>query len=352
MLGRVRDAEPAAEVELGQHDVVVALHLGVQAEHASGRHLEPGGVEDLRPDVRVQPEQPQRRVREHARDRLGCNALREREPELLVLVRGGDVGVRVRLDADRHPQQHGRDRAALRGDRRPAGRSRSASRPRPGRCRRRPRAPARRGTCCCRAARSRPGRAPPAGRRRARCRCRCRAAGPPAPPSAPPRCTGTPCRRSRRRRRRTGPRTPRRRPSRNPARGNGSRPRPARRPACRGRGRSPGRRARRRSATRPVPARPPTTTGAAPAGSGRSGRRARAALRTPRRAGHRPRAPSCHIRSGAETPHSVSPFASTWRVASASQSRVRWVSVTGSSPCGVTRHASYHLWNSEASCSR
>ena len=36
----------------------------------------------------------------------------------------------------------------------------------------------------------------------------------------------------------------------------------------------------------------------------------------------------------------------------ATHSRVRWPSVTGSSPRGVTRVASYHLWKSPASSSR
>src|SRR5690606_38272850 len=59
-----------------------------------------------------------------------------------------------------------------------------------------------------------------------------------------------------------------------------------------------------------------------------------------------------HMRSGAVTPRSSRPLASTWRVASLSHSRVRWVSETSSSPKGVTRRWSYHLWNAPASSSR
>src|SRR6478609_7134516 len=60
VLGRVGDAEGAAQVELGELDAEVAGDLGVQADDAPGRHLEAGGVEDLRADVAVQTEQAQR----------------------------------------------------------------------------------------------------------------------------------------------------------------------------------------------------------------------------------------------------------------------------------------------------
>ncbi len=49
---------------------------------------------------------------------------------------------------------------------------------------------------------------------------------------------------------------------------------------------------------------------------------------------------TAYIRSGALTPSSRSPLASTTRVASTSQSRARWVSVGSSSPRGSTRQAS------------
>ncbi len=52
-------------------------------------------------------------------------------------------------------------------------------------------------------------------------------------------------------------------------------------------------------------------------------------------------APACsYIRSGADTPSRRRPLAMTTRVASLSQSRARWVSVIFSSPCGAIRQLS------------
>src|SRR5690606_17012668 len=59
-----------------------------------------------------------------------------------------------------------------------------------------------------------------------------------------------------------------------------------------------------------------------------------------------------HILSGADTPSRSSPLARTWRVASFSHSRVRCTSETSSSPKGVTRRWSYHLWYAPAISSR
>ena len=121
---------------------------------------------------------------------------RQREAELLVLVRGGDELVGVRLDADGQPDHHRPRRRRARGRSRPAGRSRGTSRAPPARRPPRPRRRARRTTCCCRATRSaRPG-TPRAARWPARRRCRRPARGPPRRPSAPPRCRGTPWPRS------------------------------------------------------------------------------------------------------------------------------------------------------------
>ena len=112
----------------------------------------PAGVEDLRADVRVQPDQLEPRRGQHPADRLEGVAAGQREPELLVLVRGRDELVGVRLDADGRAHQHPLASRRARRTARPAGRSRRTSRPRPGRPRRRGRRPARRPTCCCRAA--------------------------------------------------------------------------------------------------------------------------------------------------------------------------------------------------------
>src|SRR5699024_4114094 len=75
-----------------------------QLEDAAGRDLEAAGVEELGTDVRVEAEQIQLRGVEHAVHRLEGGAAGEGEAELLVLVRGGDELVRVRLDARGHPQ--------------------------------------------------------------------------------------------------------------------------------------------------------------------------------------------------------------------------------------------------------
>src|SRR5674476_32285 len=76
----------------------------MQPEHAAGRHLEAAGVEDLAADVGVQTQQGQAcRVAQDATNRLGRLPAGQAEAELLVLVRGGDVLMGVRLDTDRDP---------------------------------------------------------------------------------------------------------------------------------------------------------------------------------------------------------------------------------------------------------
>ena len=63
--------------------------------------LEAGGVEDLRADVRVQPDQLAAPGAASTRRTASCGvAAGQREAELLVLVRGRDELVGVRLDAD------------------------------------------------------------------------------------------------------------------------------------------------------------------------------------------------------------------------------------------------------------
>ena len=250
VLAGVGDAEAAAEVELGQHHAVLADHLRVQAEQPARGDLEAAGVEDLRADVRVQAAQLKLGPGQRAPHRLGRRARGQRDAELLVLVRGRDVLVGVRLDPDRHPEQHRRPDAQPPGglgdpvdlgqrvDDDPADPGAAA----PGR--------SRRPTCCCRAGRSARAERRRAARPRARRPSRCPGAGRRPRSSGRPRCTGTPCPRSTRRRRRPGRRTPSRtRRGRRPP-GPGSRPRPARTPACRtarpGRARPPRRpRARR-----------------------------------------------------------------------------------------------------------
>ena len=78
------------------------MDLGEEPGHPAGGDLEARGVEDLRADVRVQADQVQVLGGEDAADRLRGGAGAEREAELLVVVRGGDelVGVRLHSGGD------------------------------------------------------------------------------------------------------------------------------------------------------------------------------------------------------------------------------------------------------------
>ena len=66
VLGRVGDAEAAAQVELGHGHAELVGDPGVQREHPAGRDLEAGRVEDLAADVAVQAEQLEPGCGEHA----------------------------------------------------------------------------------------------------------------------------------------------------------------------------------------------------------------------------------------------------------------------------------------------
>src|SRR6185503_17903883 len=106
VLRGVRDAEAAAEVELLQFDTAGVANLRLQLQHAAGGHLEAAGVEDLRPDVRVEAlEVEDALVEDLDRGREG-GAAGQREAEFLVLVGGGDELVSVSLDTDRDAYQH------------------------------------------------------------------------------------------------------------------------------------------------------------------------------------------------------------------------------------------------------
>src|SRR5690606_26235573 len=104
VVGRVGDAEAAAEVELAQQHTALGRDLGAEAEQRPRGGDEPVGGEDLAADVGVQPEQVQLGGGEGPVDRLAGGAGGEREAELLVLVRGRDVlvaaGVHTGGDAD------------------------------------------------------------------------------------------------------------------------------------------------------------------------------------------------------------------------------------------------------------
>ena len=81
-------------------------HPGQQGHDAVGRDLEPGRVEDLRADVRVQADQRQSPIGQDPADGLVGGPSGQREAELLVLVRGGDELVGVRLDPHGDPDHH------------------------------------------------------------------------------------------------------------------------------------------------------------------------------------------------------------------------------------------------------
>lgn len=99
----VGDAEAAAEVDLGQFDAVLVADVLQQADDPVGGDLEAGHVEDLRPDVRVDPDQLQTVELERPPHGLRRLPAGQRDAELLVLVGGGDELVGVRLDAHGDP---------------------------------------------------------------------------------------------------------------------------------------------------------------------------------------------------------------------------------------------------------
>ena len=185
--GDVGNAEPAAEHELGQAE------RRREPRHHLGRLGEARRREHVRADVAVQPDEAHAARPQRPLDRPLGVAVGEVEPELRVVLTGGDELVRVGVHAGRDPQQHvGRIAGAV-GDERvepvhlvervdddvadAARRSRVA---------------ARRRSCCCRASRT----PTPARRRRARRatrpRWRRRAASPRRTRGAPSLGTGTP----------------------------------------------------------------------------------------------------------------------------------------------------------------
>ncbi len=117
----VRDAEAAAEVDdvhlRGLVDAELGDDVAQQTDDAVGGQFEAVDVEDLRADVAVQADEAEIVGREDAPHGLHGVAAGEREPELLVLVRGGDELVGVGLDAHGHADEHVLDDTGLTGDR-------------------------------------------------------------------------------------------------------------------------------------------------------------------------------------------------------------------------------------------
>src|SRR6266545_2010124 len=96
---RIRDAEPAAEVEFGDlYPVLVADPHGKLDDPVRG-DLETGGVVDLGADVRVQAGEIKTLAGQYPADRLVRSARGEREAELLVVMRRGHECVRGGFDA-------------------------------------------------------------------------------------------------------------------------------------------------------------------------------------------------------------------------------------------------------------
>ncbi len=118
---QIGNTEPTAEVDdrdlRGLLDTELGDHVAQQPDHAVRGELEPCDVEDLRSDVTVQPDQTQMVGGEHPAHRVHGRSAGQRQPELLVFVRGRDELVRVGLDADRHANQHVLDDACGSGDR-------------------------------------------------------------------------------------------------------------------------------------------------------------------------------------------------------------------------------------------
>ena len=341
VLGRVGDAEAAAEVQLGQRRR--RARRATRACSASTRRAatsKPRGVEDLAADVGVQPEQLEARgarapgvpprsasppVIEKPNFWSSCAVAMyswvcASTPAVTRTITGARTRrARAASAASRSISCEGVDDDPADADleRRGAARRRS---------------------CCCRGSRSAPGRSRPAAATASSpAGADVEAAAPPRRPSGPRRCTGTPCPRSRRR-------TPANasRKARGP-RGRGSRPRP---------GRTPGSRARRRGRATSTP---PTLERAVVLRGRRRGPQLRhqrvdvGGLPQPGRAADRPpraaQPASCArigatSAPGAETPSRPRPLASTGPVASSSSSRARCRSVISSSPCGSTRQVS------------
>ena len=110
--GDVRDAQPTAEIDLRELDPVQVVHPCQQVQHAMGAHLEGRGVEDLRADVAVDPDELEPLDREHPLDGLLGGAGSQREPELLILMSRRHELVGVRLDAHGGPDEHPLPRAS------------------------------------------------------------------------------------------------------------------------------------------------------------------------------------------------------------------------------------------------
>ena len=110
---RVSHAEPTAEAELRQRRGELFGQPGLDLQEPPDRDLETGGVEDLRPDVRMQPAQVEDSGRQDPPRSLDAGI--QRQAKLLVLMGRGDVFMRVCLHPDLGADHDRRFNAELRG---------------------------------------------------------------------------------------------------------------------------------------------------------------------------------------------------------------------------------------------
>ena len=105
VLGKVADPQPAPQVEFGKGEIQFQAHLGHELHHGAGGEGEGFRVEDLRPDVGVEPAKFNAGDLQRRSDRLHRRSVRQAETELRIDSAGLDRLVRVRLDARGDGQQ-------------------------------------------------------------------------------------------------------------------------------------------------------------------------------------------------------------------------------------------------------
>ena len=116
MLGQIRDAEAAAQVELGDLVAVGVADAGHELHHDRRRLAEGVQREDLRTDVAVQAHQAHVLSGQHVADALEGEVLAHGEAELRVLATGADVLVGVGLNAGGDAHVHVLHHAEAPGD--------------------------------------------------------------------------------------------------------------------------------------------------------------------------------------------------------------------------------------------
>jgi len=107
------DAQPAAQVEVRQHDAVRGQRVG-QLQYALERVHERCQAGDLRADMTVDALDPE--VLEFACAAVQCQRIAVGHAEFAVFEPGGDIGVRFGVHVGVHPQTDGRDPAEFARD--------------------------------------------------------------------------------------------------------------------------------------------------------------------------------------------------------------------------------------------